>query len=427
MKSWKNPLPTLTLTPPQPALFNGFVKVESAPELDIQPDAPTGLLPVEAKYLPEALRGETKPDEPEPLAFQFHGSAYSLPLKITLADPETRQVVLRDFKLTGQLAEQSAAFTLTATARVKKPARRLAHAAFRQRRADRTRAASGLARLPMAGRFVLVFDKAGRLSPHRLKVQRRGPAERWLERRRFPRRAERAATDRPARAGRGHAVSVRRRGAAGAHGQRLRELSAAGRRGETFVENRRAGSRGQTFLRRRNALADQRQPGPDAAGRAARLQSHARRAEPRDAAACAARAKSRASRATRCSRGTSSRARTPPTAASSSSSTSRRKNQFALQVQMQTPLGAFPQTADAMQLRPEGATRFAGYFRIVNEGAVRLEVAQAKRPLADFARAISRERRHQGGLPRRAASGLPTVFPARTSRCASRPIKSCRS
>ena len=53
------------------------------------------------------------------------------------------------------------------------------------------------------------------------------------------------------------------------------------------------------------------------------------------------------------------------------------KDQFAIQVQMQTPLGAFPQTADAMQLRPEGATRFAGYFRIVNEGAVRLEVVQA--------------------------------------------------
>src|SRR6266404_410887 len=53
------------------------------------------------------------------------------------------------------------------------------------------------------------------------------------------------------------------------------------------------------------------------------------------------------------------------------------KDQFAVQVQMQTPLGAFPQTVDALQLRPESATRFAGYFRIVNEGAVRLEVAQA--------------------------------------------------
>ena len=53
------------------------------------------------------------------------------------------------------------------------------------------------------------------------------------------------------------------------------------------------------------------------------------------------------------------------------------KDQFAVQVQMQTPLGAFPLAAEAVQLRPEGATRFAGYFRIVNEGAVRLEVVQA--------------------------------------------------
>lgn len=53
------------------------------------------------------------------------------------------------------------------------------------------------------------------------------------------------------------------------------------------------------------------------------------------------------------------------------------KEQFSLQIQLQTPLGAFPQSADAMQLRPEAATRFAGYYRIVNDGAVRLEVAQA--------------------------------------------------
>ena len=53
------------------------------------------------------------------------------------------------------------------------------------------------------------------------------------------------------------------------------------------------------------------------------------------------------------------------------------KDQFTLQLHLQTPLGAFPQTTDAMQLRPEAATRFAGYVRIVNEGAVRLEVTRA--------------------------------------------------
>jgi hypothetical protein len=53
------------------------------------------------------------------------------------------------------------------------------------------------------------------------------------------------------------------------------------------------------------------------------------------------------------------------------------KDAFALQVQMQTELGAFPQAVDAIQLRAEGATRFAGHYRVVNEGAVRLEVVQA--------------------------------------------------
>ena len=53
------------------------------------------------------------------------------------------------------------------------------------------------------------------------------------------------------------------------------------------------------------------------------------------------------------------------------------KDQFALQVQMETSLGAFPQFAEPLYLLPEGATRFAGYFRIINEGAVRLEVVQA--------------------------------------------------
>jgi hypothetical protein len=53
------------------------------------------------------------------------------------------------------------------------------------------------------------------------------------------------------------------------------------------------------------------------------------------------------------------------------------KDQFVLQLQLQSPLDAFPQTVTAVQVRPEGATRFAGYNRIVNDGAVRLEVVQA--------------------------------------------------
>jgi hypothetical protein len=53
------------------------------------------------------------------------------------------------------------------------------------------------------------------------------------------------------------------------------------------------------------------------------------------------------------------------------------KESFILQVQMQTALGAFPQAVEALQVAPEDATRFGGHVRIINEGAVRLEVIQA--------------------------------------------------
>src|ERR1039457_4794649 len=112
-KDWPNPVTPLTLTPAQPALFSGYIKVESTPDLDAQPGDISGLIPIELKFLPDPLRGEAKPDEPEALAFRFQGAAYSLPLKIAAADPEARRVVLRDFKLIGQLNDQTAAFTLT--------------------------------------------------------------------------------------------------------------------------------------------------------------------------------------------------------------------------------------------------------------------------------------------------------------------------
>ena len=52
------------------------------------------------------------------------------------------------------------------------------------------------------------------------------------------------------------------------------------------------------------------------------------------------------------------------------------KDQFSFEVQAQTPVGAFPQTVEALRWVPEKATSFSGYVRIINEGAVRLEVAQ---------------------------------------------------
>ena len=174
----------------------------------------------------------------------------------------------------------------------------------------------------------------------------------------------------------GHAVSIRRRGAARTHRHKFHELSAGGRLGEIFVEAGAARGRGKTFLRRRNAIANQHQPRPHAAGRAARRQSDARRNEP-DHVALARRGRSHARAgdqvlAWNVVPGTNSADRKLVVQFNQP-----QKDGFAIQVQLQTPLGAFPQSADAMQIQPEGATRFAGHFRIVNDGAVRLEVLQA--------------------------------------------------
>ena len=104
------------------------------------------------------------------------------------------------------------------------------------------------------------------------------------------------------------------------------------------------------------------------------------------------------------------------------------KDQFSILVQAQTSLGAFPLTAEALQIRPENATRFGGYFRVVNEGAVRLEVARASGASANLAGPISRNRRRPGRcFARRATSGLSIGLPGRISRCGFRRTRFCRS
>ncbi|MGE3312788.1 MAG: hypothetical protein AB7O66_22695 [Limisphaerales bacterium] len=53
------------------------------------------------------------------------------------------------------------------------------------------------------------------------------------------------------------------------------------------------------------------------------------------------------------------------------------KESASLLIQIQQALGAFPLAFEAIQPVPEGATRLGGYLRVVNEGAVRLEVLES--------------------------------------------------
>lgn len=53
------------------------------------------------------------------------------------------------------------------------------------------------------------------------------------------------------------------------------------------------------------------------------------------------------------------------------------ESESTLVVRSQTALGSFPVKAEPLRLTPEGAVRHSGYVRIANDGAVRLEVADA--------------------------------------------------
>jgi hypothetical protein len=375
LTTWSNPLQALTLAPLQPALFNGYVKIQSAPELSVQPLNPSGLLPIEAKLLPEELRGEARADEPEALAFRFLGTAYTLPLSITVADPETWRVVLRDFRLTGQFTDQVAAFTLTATARVKDP-----------KGNSLSLLSGGLALTEAAsgpdwrfkcnqGQFILTFDKPGEY-PVQLKFNAAVRQSNGWNMVDF--RVARASLQ-PITLG-GLAADTQFQFAGAARPERTGPnfttyLPPSGNVNLAWKEGRRE-AEGRLFysaealaqitispgLMRQTALVDFKVMQGELSRVALLLRGQGE--------------------VTRVAGDQVLAWNVEPVA----NSTDRRlmvqlnqpqKDAFALQVQMQQPLGAFPQAVDALQVRPEGAVRFAGFFRIVNEGAVRLEVVQA--------------------------------------------------
>jgi len=357
------------------ALSHGYVRIDADPALSVKVSNPTGVTELELKLLPEPMRAVKASDDNDPLAFRFHGSAYSLPLQITTADPETRRVVLSNFKLTSQITEDSAAFTLTATARVKNPkggsievlAGNVALTEFDRNPKWRMTFDKG--------RFIAVFDEPGEY-PIRLRFNAAvRHADGWnsIDLKVAPSALQPlllaglpadtqfrfASGARPERKGNEFVTFLPADGAvqlawkttkAESEGKlfysaevlaqisvapglmrQLALLEGKVMQGElTRVTLRLTGAGEVTRVAGEQVLAWNAEPIPNSPDRRLVIQFN----QPQ-------------------------------------------RDAFLVQVQMQTPLSAFPAAFDAMRIEPEGATRFAGYYRIVNDGAVRLEVVNA--------------------------------------------------
>ncbi len=375
----RNPVQPLSVTPIQPALGSGYVKVMFSPELDVQAPSPDGLIPMEIRFLPEALRPPANgaASDPEPLAFRFQGTRYALPLAITLADPEARRVVLRDFQLRGRLAESGATFTLTAIAQVRNPrGGTIALLSGGAALTDLTTAPGSSGRIKLdQGRFLMVFDGPGEF-PVRLQFNAAvRPANGWnqLEFRVAPSALQPVTFE-----GLGADTQFEFAGAARPE-----------RRGTEFVsylppdglvklawKTARPEAEGKLFyaaemlsqitvspgLMRQVAVID----GRVMQGELNRVTVRVR------GAGNVTRVQGRDVLSWNLEAGTG-----PDDRRLIVQFNQPQKDAFALVVQMQTELGTFPQAIDAVRLQPEGTTRWAGHFRVVNEGAVRLEVVQA--------------------------------------------------
>jgi hypothetical protein len=368
----------LALASPLPGLFQGFVRVDGDAALSIAVASPVGAVPVEWKYLPESMRQASVTAGSEPLAFRIHDASYALPMKLSLADPELRRVVLSNARLTGRLSNQTATFTFTATAQVKNPQGGTLPLLSGGIALTDAEAGPGWRLKLDDGRFVLVTDQSGEFP---IKLQFRATvrqADGWssvnfhvapsalqpiaLQGLPADTQFQFANAARPERSGKDF----------------LSHLPADGAVKLAWKETRKE-QEGRLFYAAE--MLSQITVSPGLMRQVALLEGKVMQGE--------------MNRLTLLLRGEGEVTRVigdqvlawtvepgnverfPGERRLVIQFNQPQKDQFAVQVQTHTPLGAFPQSANALQLRPEGATRFAGYFRIVNDGAVRLEVVQA--------------------------------------------------
>ena len=367
-------LTPLSFAAEQPTLFQGYVLIETPADLDAKLTNAAGLTPIEPKYLPESLK-PTNEESGENLAFRFQGSTYSLPMVLSSSDPEARRVVLDQFQLKGKLKGDTASFSLTARARVRNP--KGGSIDLLSGGVALTEVASGSDwRLKFEnGRFVASFDKAGEFA---VKVEFNAAVRESNGWNQVEFAVAPAVLQPIVLAGLGADTQFQFSGAAKPEraGEEFRSFLPANGVVAMSWKEARPEAEGKLFYSA-EALS-QVALSPGLMRQSTLFEFKVMQGE--------------LNRITLLVQGEGEVTRVLGQQVLAwnvepvPNSTDRRlvvqlnqaqKDQFSLQVQMQRTLGAFPQAMDAALVTPEGTTRFGGYVRVMNEGAVRLEILTA--------------------------------------------------
>jgi hypothetical protein len=369
------PVVPLRIVAEPTSLFSGYLQLTADPELDLAIREASGITPLDPEHLPEAFRFTAKAGSAEPLAFRFFAEPYIYAVQLTAADPELHRVVLHDFQLNGRLHETSASFTLMAIARVRNPRggsldTLWGDAALTDVEPD----ADWRVRFEQ-GRYRLVFDRPGEY-PVRLHFEARmRRAEGWRE---LDFSVAPSAMQPIELTGLKQAAEIQFAGAARTErvGDRyLSHLPANGQVKLRWRESRRE-AEGRLFYAA-NALGEIT-IGPGLMRHTTLwsfqvIQGRVQEIELAcDGAGEVTHVEGPSVLAWSVEPGTGPTTRRLRVRLNQTHDTS-----FELQIQTQTALGNFPQAIDPIRLVPVAATRLGGYLRVINEGAVRLEVTEA--------------------------------------------------
>lgn len=364
------PVEALAVMVSPAALSSGYLRLDVDPQLDAKLVKLIGLSALEEAALPDRLRSGAG----SPQAFRFHGTAYRIPLVLDWADPEAGRVVLRDLKLIGDLQGDVASFTLSAIARVRGVAGgELAVLGGSLALTDWNPAPNWRIRFD-SGRYVARFDQAGdfplEIKFHAAVLRTEG----WSG---IDIAVARSVLPRVELKGFSKQTQFRWQGAV------VPQPS-----GDTFVSflpptgdlklqwrERSRESQGVLFFSVESLTQVAVRPG---------LMHQTRLFDYK-----VMQGELKQVNFTVQGAGEITRVQGAPVLSWAveplPNSADRRlvvqlnqgqKDHFTLHVQTQTPLGLFPQSVDLLQVQPDGALRTGGYLRLLNEGAVRLEVLQ---------------------------------------------------
>jgi len=370
-----NVVPILTFAAEQPALGRGWLRVEWPKELAIEFVEPFGVLAVENGSLPEGLRPKAETAGTPARAFRFLGSGYRLPIRAVPSDPEAGQIVVTGFRLVGDLSDDAAGFLLTATAKVTDSKGGRVEILSGDVALSESLEREGWELTTEGGRFVAVFRKPGEF-PIQLRFQAGVRASNEWNRIAFrvlpgvlspvewrglsaETRLEVAGASKPERV----------RGAFHCFLPASGRVEASWRKAQPEVEGR---------LFYSAEAVTQVAVSPGLLRQTSLLELRVMQGE-----------LSRVSILLR-GDGEVTRVQGPQVLswsveAGANAGERRLSVQFnqpqretaSVQIQVQQALGAFPLSVETVQPIPEGATRVGGHFRVVNEGAVRLEVLES--------------------------------------------------